>query len=226
MAGSDISDDLMGDPNCVSLDLLIGDQDGPGATNEEPHEAICLRIISNTRFRFGGLQITVKSPAFEIGKVFNVSIDDSNSIVGIDSFRDVGSMDTNSPSPGSSRSPTPSPRPSNARKISLVGSLAPKPARIVINPSTNPVASGDDTPTMSAHVVVEERNAAILASGVRREEIERIFENLTVSGLRQPETSTSRVSIGVGTGPCNANEKDSLRLDASGHLRRAKSWKK
>ena len=126
----------------VTLDLFIGeDESSPDASGQTPRtEAICLRILSSkTRFRFGGLQITVRSPAFEVGKIFNVSLDENNSIVGIDSIRDMPLSNSwdNSPE-GSSRSPTPSPRPSS-RKISLVGAMTPKPARIIINPSTENV---------------------------------------------------------------------------------------
>lgn len=126
---------------CVCIvDLFIGDDASPDASDAPSKtEALCLRILSSkTRFRFGGLQITVRSPAFEVGKIFNVTLDENNSIVGIDSMRDAPSSYESSPD-GSSRSPTPSPRP-GSRKISLVGALAPKPARIIINPSNENVS--------------------------------------------------------------------------------------
>jgi len=93
-------------------------------------------------------------------------------------------------------------------------------------------------------------------TGVPKEEIERIFNAMTLCDMNRPSTSSStgRVSVGVNTGgshhpspvhmclsPAMASfgtgsghhghhqllgERDSLRLDTSGNLRRAKSWKK
>ncbi|KAI1292774.1 hypothetical protein HDE_06804 [Halotydeus destructor] len=209
----------------VTLDLFIGEDDEDNESNdsksEAKTEALCLRILSNekTRFRFGGLQITVKSPAFEVGKIFNVTLDANNTISGIESFRD-SSWDQ-SPEGGSTR--TPSPKQPGSRKISLVGSVAPKPARIIINPSNELASGGEELPILSAHIVVEEKDAAASSLRARRQEIERIFETMTIAGLNQPSNSFSKVSIGVGTA---SSDKDHLRLDTSGNLRRVKSWKK
>lgn len=138
MNESTMTEEPVGDS--VTLDLFIGDDASPDSSDGHRTEALCLRILSSkTRFRFGGLQITVRSPAFEVGKIFNVCLDENNSIVSIDSIRDPSASYESSPE-GSSRSPTPSPHQPSSRKISLVGSLAPKPARIIINPSTENVS--------------------------------------------------------------------------------------
>lgn len=90
---------------------------------------------------------------------------------------------------------------------------------------------------LSANIVVEEhgeQGAAV--GGVRKEEIERIFADMTLSDLNHPSIS-SKVSVGVNTSSSSVSpkgnrqhtllcERDSLRLDASGNLRRCKSWKK
>src|SRR5687768_7512690 len=102
---------MQGEGDSVKIDLVIGDETDPTGQDldaETASEVICLRILSNrTRFRFGGMEITVKSPAFEIGKTFSVSLDENNRLAGIESFREYPLIPTHQRDGSTSRSPSP-----------------------------------------------------------------------------------------------------------------------
>ena len=155
----------------VTLDLVIDDENEADPDNFDEstaREVVCLRILSSkTRFRFGGLEITVKSPAFEVGKTFSVSLDEQNRLAGIESFKQeqpylpplYSSSSQGNSSPNDSRTVTPlSSRPSS-RRVSLVGSLGLKPARIVVNPSSAN-ENNEGLPWLSARMTLEEDLAA------------------------------------------------------------------
>lgn len=151
--------DPLGDS--VKLDLVITDESDPSddlsCDETTAREVLCLRILSHkTRFRFGGLEISVKSPAFEVGKTFNVALDEENRLVGIESFSDPfqGSRSDDA-SPLNSRSPTPCGSRPSSRRVSLVSSLGLKPARIVVNPS-NETEENEGLPLLAARMVLEE----------------------------------------------------------------------
>lgn len=155
----------------VTLDLVIDDENDADPDNFDEstaREVVCLRILSGkSRFRFGGLEITVKSPAFEVGKTFSVSLDEHNRLAGIESFKQehpylpplYSTSSQGNSSPNDSRTVTPvSSRPSS-RRVSLVGSLGLKPARIVVNPSSAN-ENNEGLPWLSARMTLEEDLAA------------------------------------------------------------------
>jgi len=166
----------------VKIDLVIGDETDPSGEDLEEStatEVICLRILSNrTKFRFNGMEITVKSPAFEVGKTFAVNLDEENRLAGIETFKEYYPVQvqnnhhhrshrhqnetsdrTSSPvhSGSSSRSTSPSSRPcsSSTRRVSLVNSLGIKPARILVNASDE-TESNEGLPLLSARIALEE----------------------------------------------------------------------
>lgn len=59
------------------------DRRTPSATNIEElaEEVLCLRLLSTrTRYRFGGLQIHIISPVFNVDKLFNVEFDQESQV--------------------------------------------------------------------------------------------------------------------------------------------------
>lgn len=163
----------------VKLDLVITDESDPSddlsCDDAAASEVLCLRILSHkTRFRFGGLEISVKSPAFEVGKTFNVALDEHNRLAGIESFKEMQppshSEDT---SPLHSRSATPSGSRPSSRRVSLVSSLGLKPARILVNPS-NETEENEGLPLLSARMILEEeRNHESSVDRGTREKIKK-----------------------------------------------------
>lgn len=160
---------MQGEGDSVKIDLVIGDETDPTGQDldaETASEVICLRILSNrTRFRFGGMELTVKSPAFEIGKTFSVSLDENNRLAGIESFREYPLIPTHQRD--GSTSPRRSPSPgreshSSSRRVSLVNSLGLKPARIIVNPSEE-TEINEGLPLLSARLALEE-DATVLPS--------------------------------------------------------------
>jgi hypothetical protein len=154
----------------VKIDLVIDDTSDPsGDDNEESTatEVICLRILSNkTKFRFNGMEITVKSPAFEVGKTFAVNLDQDNRLAGIETFKESYSCNQHnnhhqqrsreeSHSASSSRSATPCGSKSSSRRVSLVNSLRLKPARIIVN-SSDETEANEGLPLLSARLALEE----------------------------------------------------------------------
>ena len=122
--------------DCVSLDLFVGDEDDePSTTQNNVVETLCLRILTKKgiNFRFGGIQLHVKSPDFHIGKSFHVSLDENNHIESIESYRE--------------------PEDSylfGRRRVSLLGgnNLGALPARILVTPKK----LSEEQPTVAAAV--------------------------------------------------------------------------
>lgn len=167
--------------DCVSLDLVIDDEnetDSSTFDESSAREVFSVRILSGkSHFRFGGLEITVKSPAFEVGKTFSVSLDENNRLAGIESFKQdfnpyvpgcvaSGSSGVGNISPTSSHSATPCSSHPSSRRVSLVGSLGLKPARIVVNPSSA-TENNEGLPWLSARMTLEEDlSAAVQAASL------------------------------------------------------------
>lgn len=111
--------------DCVSLDLFVGDEDDEPNSSQNVVETLCLRILSksNIKYKFGGLQIHVKSPEFHIGKSFHVNLDENNRIDSIESYREPEDNYL-----------------FGRRRVSLLGSnnLSTMPARILITPKKPP----------------------------------------------------------------------------------------
>lgn len=115
--------------DCVSLDLFVGDEDDePTTSSQNAVETLCLRILSKKgiNYRFGGLQLHIKSPDFHVGKSFHVNLDENNRIDSIESYRE----------PEDAYS-------FGRRRMSLLGSnnLGTSPARILISPKVNPLSN-------------------------------------------------------------------------------------
>lgn len=158
----------------MKLDLVIAEEsestDEASSDDSAAKEVLCLRILSpKTRFRFGGLEISVKSPAFEVGKTFTVSLDEHNRLAGIDSYKELQPYSSDDLSPFSSRSATPCPSRPSSRRVSLISSLGLKPARIMVNPS---IESDDNEglPLLSARLVLEEDPDSGVERGSSRRE--------------------------------------------------------
>lgn len=248
---SETSSQAVGD--VVKLDLVIGDEETSGqnfdeSSSEDPPEVLVLRILSTkTRFKFGGLELSVKSPAFEVGKTFSVSLDENNKLAGIDTvsetFDQIKSGDTSrsaSRTASPSRSATPA---SNAgsRRVSLVSSLSLKPARIIVNPADDSDINRG-LPLLSARMLIEERlkphgssnNVRVKKEAVEEPEIVRYGTPNSDCGRSRgaspcrPEYTMSpsgrtMVSVGVGT---TSHPKESIYFDVAKTLRRSKSWRK
>ena len=155
----------------VKIDLVIGDESDPSGEDLEEStatEVICLRILSNkTKFKFNGMEITVKSPAFEVGKTFAVNLDQNNRLAGIETFQESYSHplqnnrhrqesdEGHSNSSSRSVSPCRSPSRCTPRRVSLVNSLGLKPARIIVN-SSDETEANEGLPLLSARLALEE----------------------------------------------------------------------
>lgn len=194
---------------CVKLDLFIGEEETLGSKNEAmATEALCLRILTyKTKFRFGGMNVHVRSPAFEIGKSFIVNLDENNIIQGIQSYRE-------------NDYPTAS---SESSSISFLGNFAQKPAKIVVTPAEDIVDC--ELPILSADIVVDEIDPATAkAAKPTPQDYEDMIGKLEISGS---ESDKKKISIGVGTSGEPFQVFESLVLDPKGiSLRRVKSWKK
>ena len=130
----------LGTGDLVKVDLVIDEtpdgSNGSSSESQDPPEVLVLRILSSkTRFKFGGLEVSVKSPAFEVGKTFAVSLDENNVVAGIEVIEESRRGENSSRATSPSR-PTPASSASSAvscqRRISH---LTLKPARIIVNPS-------------------------------------------------------------------------------------------
>ena len=67
---------------CIKLDLHIDEEEELRQGNHEhADEVLCLRILSTkTKYRFGGLKIHVRSPVFDVAKIFNVEFDEESEV--------------------------------------------------------------------------------------------------------------------------------------------------
>lgn len=176
--------------DCVSLDLFVGDEDDePHSSSQNAVETLCLRILSKRgiNYRFGGLQLHVKSPDFTVGKSFHVNLDENNRIDSIESYRE--------------------PEDSylfGRRRVSLLGSnnLGTSPARILITPKKTPesdaansgagvsnnVQATNGTAAAMNNKVSANKQIPILTADVVVEEI-RPQEKSIPEGVAQPSQS-------------------------------------
>lgn len=162
--------------DCVSLDLFVGDEDDePHSSSQNAVETLCLRILSKRgiNYRFGGLQLHVKSPDFHIGKSFHVNLDENNRIDSIESYRE----------------------PEDAyifgrRRVSLLGSnnLGTSPARILITPKKPPESEAGGGAVAAAVPAGESTNGtANKASAAKQMPI--LTADVVVEEIRPPEKS-------------------------------------
>ena len=166
--------------DCVSLDLFVGDEDDePHSSSQNAVETLCLRILSKRgiNYRFGGLQLHVKSPDFHIGKSFHVNLDENNKIHSIESYRE----------------------PEDAylfgrRRVSLLGSnnLGTSPARILITPKKPPESEASSGATNSVQAGEPTNGtAATNRTATASKSVPILTADVVVEEIRQPEKTIS-----------------------------------
>ena len=160
--------------DCVSLDLFVGDEDDePHSSSQNAVETLCLRILSKRgiNYRFGGLQLHVKSPDFHVGKSFHVNLDENNRIDSIESYREpedsylfgrrrVSLLGSNNLGTSPARiliTPKKAPETeANAANVGASGSNSVQASEATNGTATNKVSANKQLPILTADVVVEE----------------------------------------------------------------------
>lgn len=162
----------------VTLELFVGEEGdqpppsiGSSASSSDTSaglECLSLRILSrHVDFRFGGLQIHVRSPAFAIGKSFQVNLDQHNRISSIESYREPEPL-SKAPSKSVGSTSLISHDRRHGRRLSLLGIGATEPvnpAKIAIKPPPSThcalcphCIAQSQLSTLQVDVLVEERS--------------------------------------------------------------------
>ena len=159
----------------VTLELFVGEENEQPPPEASGLECLSLRILARQAdFRFGGMMIHVRSPAFAVGKSFQVNLDQQNRIASIESYREPEfGWSASSMSNRANATPTTGQR--GGRRLSLLGGCSPdpaNPAKIAIQPPPQDARCShcshcnaqDQLPNLQVDVLVEERSSVIAGS--------------------------------------------------------------